>query len=53
MSVAEVIGAQLRPRGHNLGPEWHLWEHKTLNIHRGVLHWQPVDACTISQTYPS
>jgi hypothetical protein len=45
VSVAEVIGARLRPRGHDLGPEWHVWEHKTLNIHRGVLHWQTADAC--------
>ncbi len=43
MSVEEVMRSRLYLREDILETEWRLWEHKTLNIHRGVLHWRPTD----------
>lgn len=38
--LKKILGRQLQPRP-TTDDEWQVWEHKTLNIHRGVLHWQP------------
>jgi hypothetical protein len=43
VSVEEVLRSRLKPREDILGTEWRLWEHKTLNLHRAVLHWQATD----------
>ena len=43
VSVEEVMRSRLYLREDILETEWRLWEHKTLNIHRGVLHWRPTD----------
>ncbi len=40
MSVDEVLGSKLRQRELGADPRQKIWEHKTLNIHRGVLQWQ-------------
>ncbi len=41
MSVGEILQSKLRPRESGSDPAWRVWEHKTFNIHRGVLHWRP------------
>ena len=43
MSVEEVMRSRLYLREDILETEWRLWEHKALNIARGVLHWRPTD----------
>jgi hypothetical protein len=40
LSIEEILSRHLEFRQDILGTEWQLWEHKTLNIHRGVLHWR-------------
>ncbi len=44
MPLDDAIGTKLRPREPSPGAGWRVWEHKTLNIHRGLLHWQPGEA---------
>ncbi len=41
MQADDVLEAKLRLRDGGAGSEWRVWEHKTLNLHRGVLHWRP------------
>jgi hypothetical protein len=41
--LESILGARLRRRESVDCQSWHIWERKTLNLHRGVLHWQPVD----------
>jgi hypothetical protein len=37
--LPEFVGRRLKPVSADLPPGWQLWEHKTLNMHRGVIHW--------------
>lgn len=43
MAVEEILDTHLNSREDILGTEWRLWEHKTLNLHRGVLRWRAAD----------
>ncbi len=49
MSVEEMFQTMLRLREPVAGPEWQIWEHKTFNIHRGVLRWRPQDPLTFGK----
>ncbi len=42
MSVDDILQTKLRLRESGPDHAWRVWEHKTLNLHRGVLHWRPV-----------
>jgi hypothetical protein len=44
MVMLESLQNRLRLRDALPDSEWQIWEHKTLNIHRGVLYWSPSDA---------
>lgn len=44
MTPTNAFESRLRLRDEDTSPEWQVWERKTLNIHRGVLHWRPTDA---------
>ncbi|MBO0698250.1 MAG: hypothetical protein J2P46_07645 [Zavarzinella sp.] len=37
--LPDFVGRRLKPLATDLPETWRLWEHKTLNIHRGVIHW--------------
>jgi hypothetical protein len=37
--LPEFIHKRLKPLATELPPSWRLWEYKTLNMHRGVIHW--------------
>lgn len=39
-SVHDFIGSRLRPLSTDLPRGWQLWQQKSLNLHRGVIHWQ-------------
>lgn len=39
MSISEVLSRRLKPKPAEVPSGWALWEHKTLNIHRGVIEW--------------
>ncbi len=41
MTVDDILRARLHTRDDIAGSEWRLWEYKTFNLHRGVLHWLP------------
>lgn len=41
MNIDTILQRKLRPRESAPDPAWRVWEHKTLNRHRGVLHWRP------------
>lgn len=41
MTLAEALQTHLRLREDAGDAEWQVWEHKTFNIHRGVLCWRP------------
>ena len=43
MSVDSILQTRPRLRDDIVDTEWRLWEHKTLNIHRGVLHWRTAE----------
>ena len=40
MAIDTILNEKLRLRSDS-SEEWLLWEYKTLNMHRGVLHWAP------------
>jgi hypothetical protein len=44
MTVADVLQNRLRLRDDATDGEWQVWEHKTLNTHRGVLYWSPPES---------
>lgn len=44
MSLESILQTALRPREISGDDQWQVWEHKTLNIHRGVLVWRPQQA---------
>jgi hypothetical protein len=44
MAISQALQTRLQLRESTLGNEWQIWEHKTFNIHRGVLHWRPTIA---------
>ncbi len=37
--LPDFIHNRLKPMPADLPPQWQLWQHKTLNLHRGILHW--------------
>lgn len=37
--LPEFISGRLKPLATDLPSPWRLWQHKTFNIHRGVVHW--------------
>jgi hypothetical protein len=41
MSVENILKSKLKKRSDVSNREWTVWEHKTLNMHRVVLVWQP------------
>jgi hypothetical protein len=41
MSLDEILKEKLKKRPDVSDHEWTVWEHKTLNMHRVVLVWQP------------
>ena len=41
-TVDGILEKRLRLRDAPGHGEWRLWEYKSFNMHRGVLHWQPV-----------
>lgn len=41
MTPTNAFESRLKLRTDSASTEWQLWERKTLNIHRGVLHWRP------------
>ena len=40
-SIYEIIESLLPKHIKQNDGDWTLWEHKTLNIHRAILHWSP------------
>jgi len=40
-ALDEILSERLRLDEERSTPEWRRWEHRTLNRHRGVLHWRP------------
>lgn len=40
-STSEIIENLLPKHKKRKDEDWTLWEHKTLNIHRAILHWEP------------
>ena len=50
MSVENILQTKLRLLQPVAQTGWQIWEHKTFNIHRGVLRWQPLgESLTFSQ----
>ena len=48
--LPEVFDGRLKPWPGDLPPHWRLWQHKTLNIHRGVMHWDATGrSCQLSE----
>ena len=45
MSIDNILQEKLRLREDCSDLAWRLWERKSLNLHRGVLHWQPRQNC--------
>jgi hypothetical protein len=41
-AIREILASRLRYDRERSNAEWSVWEHKTLNIHRGVLVWHPL-----------
>ena len=41
MSIEQAIETRLKPVPAKTPGGWSVWEHKTLNMHRGVLHYRP------------
>jgi hypothetical protein len=39
VSISDVLSHRLKPKPADVPSGWTLWEHKTLNIHRGVIEW--------------
>jgi hypothetical protein len=42
--LPEFVGARLKPLTVDLPPSWQLWQHKSLNMHRGVIYWDATSA---------
>src|SRR4051794_20919387 len=40
VNVQKILAARLQAKPRT-AEGWETWEHKSWNIHRGVLHWQP------------
>jgi hypothetical protein len=48
--LPEFIGARLKPWTVDLPPSWQLWQYKSLNMHRGVIHWDATSiTCTLTE----
>jgi len=43
MSLDDILATRLRLDPARSSAHWGVWEHKTLNIHRGVLCWRPAE----------
>ncbi len=41
MNLDEVLQQYLKKKPSSADSAWQIWEHKTLNMHRGVLCWNP------------
>ena len=39
MDIFPHIGKRLKKINVDFGREWSLWEYKTFNIHRAIVHW--------------
>lgn len=37
--LPDFVGTRLKPLSVDLPPAWQLWQYKSLNMHRGVIHW--------------
>ncbi len=46
LSKFEIIESSLPKHMKQNDEDWTLWEHKTLNIHRAILHWSPISKLT-------
>jgi hypothetical protein len=44
VSIDQILKVKLKPRIDLSGSGWTIWEHKTLNMHRAVLVWEPEPA---------
>ena len=50
LPLGDLIGKLLKPFPSDLPRTWTLWQHKTLNIHRGIIHWdQTANAATMDK----
>jgi hypothetical protein len=48
--LPEFVGKRLKPWSVDLSPALQLWQYKSLNLHRGVIHWDATsNACTLSE----
>lgn len=46
--LPEFVNGRLKPWETKLPPCWHTWQYKSLNMHRGVIHWDATtERCTI------
>lgn len=41
MALEDILRSKLDAREPQADPAWTIWEHKTFNLHRGVVHWRP------------
>ena len=44
VTVEDILAGRLKPREDASDSAWTAWEHRTLNMHRGVLRWRPARA---------
>ncbi len=42
-AIDEILQTRLSVREDAVGTEWRFWEHKSMMLHRGVLHWRCAD----------
>lgn len=48
--LPEFVGTRLKPLAVHLPSTWRLWQYKSLNIHRGVIHWNATSIrCTLPE----
>ena len=40
MTIDAILNEKLRLREPAAVGDWRLWEYKSFNMHRGVLHWR-------------
>ena len=40
-AIRDILGSRLNYDSIKSNAEWSAWEHKTLNLHRGILEWHP------------
>jgi hypothetical protein len=48
--LPDFFGGRLKPLAVDLPSSWRLWQYKSLNLHRGVIHWDATARpCTLSK----